>query len=316
VAKKKASAKKSTIQEVREDINPQLCKTYNPEKHDWSHAWVAEPKFDGIRCNIVVSEQGIAKAYSRNGKPLWNLDKILAEIQTKPQLKNLVFDGEVYVKDWNLSMAIVKRSTKTHPDQDKIKFHVWDCITIGEWHQKYTRGKENKVGVSYVSNSLRQNRLLPLADCKNIEIVQGKIVNNAEELNTVYIEYLEKGYEGVLLKNPEGIYECGRRSPHWLKVKPWSDADLTVIGSYPGEGKHLGRIGGLVLQGEVTWMDNVHQVRTEVGTGFTDEERERFQGMADLGTLIGRIVEIKFQDITADGSCRFPVYHRLRLDKE
>lgn len=310
--------KTSTIQDVRDDINPQLCKTYNPDKHDWTHPWIAEPKFDGLRC-VIVSDGGVTP-YSRNGKPLWNMLPILTGIaDCSNKMSGMVLDGEVYTKDWNLSMSIVKRSTQSHPDQDKLKFHVWDCLTLGEWHQKYMSGKEQKVGISYVSNAKRKERLSSLANgkhCENIEIVKGIVVNNAEELNTVYLKFLKQGYEGVVLKDPEGIYECGRRSPNWLKVKPWSDADLTVVGSYPGEGKHLGRIGGLVLEGECDWLGQTYNVKTEVGTGFSDEERQIFQEMADSNSLEGLIVEIKFQEITVDGSCRFPVYSRLREDRE
>jgi ATP-dependent DNA ligase len=278
----------------------------NLDKHKWDHVWIAEPKFDGLRC-IVTTDNFKASAYSRNGKPLWNMFNILAELaDCKRNVQNLVFDGEVYTKDWNLSMSIVKRSTQDHPDMDKLRYHVWDCLTIKEW----------KAGKSSVSNLIRKERLLPLADCKTISIVQGVQVHDDAQLQLAYQNFLVEGYEGSILKNPQGIYECGRRSPNWLKIKPWSDADLTVIGAYPGEGKHNGRIGGLVLMGEVTWKDKTYSVRTEVGTGFTDDERDYFQKLNDAGKLSGKIVEIKFQDITVDGSCRFPVYNRLREDRE
>lgn len=292
-------------QKVRKDINPQLCKTLNPDKHKWNHVWIAEPKFDGLRC-IVTTDKFKTSAYSRNGKPLWNMFNILAELaDCKRNVRDLVFDGEVYTKDWNLSMSIVKRSTQDHPDMDKLRYHVWDCLTIKEW----------KAGKSSVSNLIRKERLLPLADCETINIVQGVQVHDNAQLQLAYQHFLSEGYEGSILKNPQGIYECGRRSPNWLKIKPWSDADLTVIGAYPGEGKHIGRIGGLVLVGEVIWKDKTYSVRTEVGTGFTDVERDYFQKLNDAGKLCGKIVEIKFQDITVDGSCRFPVYNRLREDK-
>lgn len=300
----------STIQTSREDINPQLCKVFNPAKHKWGRPWLAEPKFDGLRCWVEVNasrrgKPGTATAYSRNGKPLWNMTPILDEaIEHCPGTYFL--DGEVYTQDWNLSMSIVKRSTQTHPDMDKLRFHVWDCLD----------SDEVAVGKSIVSNHVRKERLSPWSKGNYIKLVQGTLVNNQEELQSVYVEFLKQGYEGAILKDTEGIYECGRRSPYWLKIKPWTDADLTVVGSYPGEGKHLGRIGGLVLEGSAEWNNTIYQVRTEVGTGFTDEERESFQKMADEGTLVGRTVEIKFQDITVEGACRFPVYSRLREDKE
>lgn len=295
--------KVSTIQKVRHDIDPQLCKVFNPAKHVWNKTWYAEPKFDGIRC-IIVFDKGIAKPYSRNGKPLWNMNGILDELQDTWK-SECILDGEVFTTDWNLSMGIVKSSTVDHPDKDKLRFHVWDCLTLAEW----------KAGSSSVSNHDRQERLAFVNGMERIKRVESRPINNQEELTKAYTDFLLEGYEGAILKDPDGIYEKGRRSPYWLKIKPWTDADLTVIGSYPGEGKHVGRIGGLVLEGKAVWKGLIYSIRTEVGTGFTDGERESFQDMEKSGTLVGRIVEIKFQDITVDGACRFPVYHRLREDK-
>lgn len=305
----------NTIQEVRADVNPQLCKTYNPAKHKWNKQWLAEPKFDGLRC-IVIVENKVARAYSRNGKPLWNMDNILDEIMTQ-DLDNYVLDGEVYTKNLNLSLGIVKRSTQNHPDQDDLRYHIWDLLTIKEWKSTWTDNKDDTHKVySSVSNLDRKKRLDPLFDLEYTEIVYGVPVSNEEEFQNAYKEFLVGGFEGAVLKDPSGPYQGGRRSPYWLKIKPWSDADLNVVGAYAGEGKHLGRIGGLILEGECEWQGKTYQVRTEVGTGFTDAEREFFQGLWDSQSLVGRVVEIKFQDVTVEDACRFPVYHRLREDKE
>lgn len=307
---KKAKTKTVKVKSpVRADIDPQLCKTYNPDKFDWTSPWIIEPKFDGLRCIVVVNIAGIAQSYSRNGKPLWNMGNILAEIEVgcyNAGVNNVVFDGEVYTKDWNLSMSIVKRSTQKHPDQDKLRYNVWDCLTMEEWKAKK----------STVSNAERKERLSVLDGGTCVELVKSSIIHNPEELAHAYADFLSNGFEGAILKNPAGHYELGRRSPNWLKIKPWYDADLTCVGSFAGEGKHTGRIGGLVVSGSVEWNGKTYDVRTEVGTGFTDQERETFQIMEDAGTLSGRIIEIKFQDVTVDGSCRFPVFHRLREDRE
>lgn len=301
-------------QETRADIDPQLAKTMNPAKFKWDHSWNAEPKLDGLRCIVMVEPMkpcGVA-AYSRNGKPLWNMQNILFEVAKtngwpKWARDGFVLDGEVYTKDWNLSMSIVKRSTQSHELVDQLRYHVWDCLTLKEWESRGT----------LVSNHERRQRLFALLkDPHYIQTIESTPVSNAEELQQAYLRFLEQGYEGAILKNPLGPYKLGRRSPDWLKIKPWFDADLRVVGCYPGEGKHLGRIGGLVLEGSVEWRDHSVDVHTEVGTGFTDEEREFFQGLHDSDKLSGKIVEIKYQEITVDGACRFPVYNRLREDKE
>ena len=308
--KKKPKPKVSTIQPVRADIDPQLCKVYNPDKFKWNKTWIAEPKFDGLRCIVAVEgweEKKTVRAYSRNGKPLWHLDHVLNEIREKTgEESQLFFDGEVYSTDWNQSMSVVKRSVSDHPNPTSIYYHVWDCLESIEW----------KLKKSNVSNADRKQRLALVSGGTYVEVVQGVEVKSHDEFWTVYQSFLEQGYEGAILKDPEGPYELGRRSPYWLKQKPWTDADLTVIGAYAGEGKHVGRIGGLVLEGEAEWKGRTYGIRTKVGTGFTDAEREYFQHLWDSKSLEGKIVEVTFQDITEDGAMRFPVYHRLREDKE
>src|SRR4029079_11646245 len=74
------------------------------------------------------------------------------------------------------------------------------------------------------------------------------------------------GGEGLMLRQPQSLYEAGR-SPSLLKVKPYDDAEATVIAHEPGKGKYVGKLGAL-------------RVRTDdgrefsIGSGFTDAERE------------------------------------------
>lgn len=303
----------------RPDINPQLCKVFNTAKHKWDKPWIVEPKFDGLRCWVVVDKEGKATPYSRYGKPLWNMQVVLEEIE-EAGFQDYVLDGEVYTKDWGLSLSIVKTSTQDHPDMDKLHFHIWDCLLGTELRSTWTDARKVTHHVySNVSNHVRKTeRLWPWTTLKSehVQVVPTRMVSSNEELQLVYTDFLTQKYEGAILKDPSGHYYGGRRSADWLKIKPWTDADLTIVGAYAGEGKHDGRIGGLILEGEAEWNGVRYIVHTECGTGFTDEEREYFQILWDSGKLNGMIVEIKFQDITADGSCRFPVYNRLREDKE
>ena len=326
MAKKKAEPKEkiSTKQPVRADINPQLCKVLNENKFVFTKPWIIEPKFDGLRCWMVVDSKGKATPYSRNGRPLWNMKSVIEEVE-EVCFQNYVLDGELHSKDWNLSMGILKSSVTEHAEADKLNFHVWDSLTIDEVHATWTDVQKHvHTCFSDVSNHARkQDRLWPWipsekwtdANPKHVTVVPTRFVSSHEELKVAYLEFLEQGYEGAILKDPDAGYYGGRRGPNWLKIKPWTDADLLVVGSYPGEGKHLGRIGGLVLEGSATWNGETYQVKTEVGTGFSDQEREEFQLLAETNTLNGRTVEIKFQDITVEGACRFPVFHRLRDDK-
>jgi DNA ligase-1 len=110
---------------------------------------------------------------------------------------------------------------------------------------------------------------------------------------------VREGGEGLMLRQPESAYEPGR-SPTLLKVKPYDDAEATVIAHEPGKGKFAGKLGAL-------------RVRTDdgrefsVGSGFTDVERES-------PPPVGTVITYRFEGLTAKGLPRFPSYLRVRRD--
>ncbi len=110
---------------------------------------------------------------------------------------------------------------------------------------------------------------------------------------------VKMGGEGLMLRQPLSAYEAGR-SPTLLKVKPYDDAEATVIAYEPGKGKFAGKLGAL-------------RVRTDdgrefsIGSGLTEAERE---SPPPLGTVI----TYRFRGLTAKGMPRFPSFLRIRRD--
>ena len=76
-------------------------------------------------------------------------------------------------------------------------------------------------------------------------------------------EALEKGYEGLMVKPIQGLYE-NKRSSAWLKVKPLIEVTLKVIAVNEGDGKAKGMVGAIVAEGE----DDGKFYRVNVGTGL------------------------------------------------
>ena len=80
--------------------------------------------------------------------------------------------------------------------------------------------------------------------------------------------------------------------------------DCVVTGRYEGEGKHNGSLGGLTVTQE-------NGETCDVGSGFNDQDRSYLWSMP-LDDLVGRICEVKYQDLTGDNIMRFPVFKRWR----
>jgi DNA ligase-1 len=107
------------------------------------------------------------------------------------------------------------------------------------------------------------------------------------------------GGEGLMLRQPGSRYERAR-STTLLKVKKFLDAEAVVIGHEAGLGRHKGRVGALVAR-----FANGKEFR--VGTGLKDRERAN-------PPPVGSTITVKYQELTKDGSPRFPVYIGVRAD--
>ena len=119
-----------------------------------------------------------------------------------------------------------------------------------------------------------------------------------------YNLFLDKGHEGAMVKDPMGHYRF-KKHKDWIKIKPVNDVDLTVESLVQGEGKYVGMLGAAIVK--------YRGKRVNVGTGFSDEEREQL--WKDPSLIKGRIIEIQYHEETPDGSRRHPRFVRVREDK-
>ena len=85
-----------------------------------------------------------------------------------------------------------------------------------------------------------------------------------------------------------------------LKLKPYLDAEATVIQHLPGKGKFAGMMGALLVE-----MDNGKRFR--IGTGFSDAERRN-------PPPIGSVINYKYHGLTNNGVPRFASFLRVRKD--
>jgi DNA ligase-1 len=93
-------------------------------------------------------------------------------------------------------------------------------------------------------------------------------------------------------------------------LKPFIEVSLEVVAVEEGTGRNIGKLGALVCKGE----DNGQRIQVNVGSGFTDSNRDTYWSGRD--SLIGNIVEVRADAVTQnqDGtySLRFPRFLRFR----
>lgn len=154
-------------------------------------------------------------------------------------------------------------------------YKVFDYLT----HSEYERGKAR---VEYDS----RYKCLLLCNIPYIYIAERVQVGSLEILELYLKEVVNKGYEGVMLIQPDWIWKDTKsRKVDFCKWKKRPTVDLLCLGCEEGTGKYEGMIGALVLQDS--------EGRTvSVGSGMSDEDRLR-----DPDFFIGKVVEMFYEQI-------------------
>ena len=266
-----------------------------------------EPKLDGVRCLTVIDyENRTVIQFSRNGKELTNFGHITSAILDNIDLlaRSYVLDGEIVSSSFQDLMKQVHRKDDVQAEDARLM--LFDMIPLSEF----------RAGASVLGQRRRSNFLRGLKrifdHIGNIDIIPQKEVDLDGLVGQLeYRQYnkdaVDSGYEGIMIKDPDAVYEC-KRSVSWLKQKPFIEVSLTVVETEEGTGRNAGKMGALVCEG----IDDDKHIRVNVGSGFTDQQRDEFWSCR----TDGQVVEVRADAITQnqDGtySLRFPRFLKFR----
>ena len=266
-----------------------------------------EPKLDGVRVIVICDvDKDEVKLFSRNGKELSNFPEINKQFDEMldQMSESMVFDGEVMSDDFQTLMREIHR--KGGAKTKDAKLNLFDCMPL-----------YNFMDGSCVEPITERKKWLDKYEFgPNINVVESVRINLSEpDGQKQFADYnkmcIDRGFEGIMVKPIGGIYEC-KRSTGWLKVKPFIEVSLKVVDVEEGTGRNAGKLGALVVEG--TDMDKF--IKTNVGSGLTDTDRETF--WEAKAKLIGQIVEVRAdaitqnQETTDEWSLRFPRFLRFR----
>lgn len=290
-----STVNKAAGKKIIHEFNTMLAHKYDPKRITKWPVYV-EPKLDGMRCIAKVTKGGV-EFVSRNGKAITSIPHLEKEVramldQNFKSYDTLFVDGELTSGDnFNISISALRK--KDAIAKEAI-FHIFDILTEEEFTGSSTATQSDRVldlkGIS--------------EDFDSLQVVAYDMAYDDQQVWAMYHLQREKGMEGIIVKDPNGIYEP-KRSYAWMKIKDQNDADLRVVGVFEGQGKYVGQLGGLIVD---------HKgVEVRVGSGLSDADREELWHRQD--ELIGQIAEVQYHEVTPDGSLRHPRFVRFRDDK-
>jgi DNA ligase-1 len=255
-----------------------------------------QPKLDGVRC-LIQYDTGNVVAYSRTGKEWKNIDHILFELvpffQKHP---NVILDGELYnhelKNDFEKIISLVRKTKPTDEDRlessEMVQFHCYDTVME---HMNF-QGRKKFIHDNFALN-----------DKSNIKNVYSVMVFNTEEVEAFHESYLEKGYEGSILRQNKP-YEC-KRSWTLMKVKDFSDAEATITGYELGKGKREGTLGKFMMTD-----DDGNEFGCPPGKGYTYKDMKDI--LDNIHDYIGQRATFTYFERTKAGSYRHPLFKCIR----
>ena len=269
-----------------------------------------EIKLDGVRVITIIRDDKV-EMFSRNGKQFHNFGHIIAEIEAvikdNPAPYPLVLDGEVMSANFQDLMKQVHR--KDGKQSTDAVLHLFDMLPLTAFREgsydkpQHVRSQYVRSWVEKYSDVLEHVQAL---DWEDVDLSTTEGEKRFVELNKAAVD---GGYEGVMIKDIDAPYEC-KRSHAWLKAKPFIEVTLEVTDVEEGTGRNEGRLGAVVCSG----TDDGKDIRVNVGSGFTDDNRTSF--WTDRDALVGQLVEVRADAVTQnqDGtySLRFPRFKTFR----
>lgn len=233
--------------------------------------YLVSEKLDGVRAFWDGQ-----RLLTRNAHPIPAPDWFIADFPKQ------ALDGELWIgrREFERLSGLVRRQTVDEAAWRDVRYMVFELPQApGSFRQRVQALQElvNRSGVPW------------------LQVVEQFEIASRQALEGKLDEVLQSGGEGLMLHRADAAYVTGRGDV-LLKVKRWRDAEATVVGYQPGQGRYHGMLGAL----RVRTADGVEFM---LGTGLSDAVRRN-------PPPIGSQLTFRYRDLTAQGRPRFASFHR------
>ncbi|MDY0097511.1 MAG: ATP-dependent DNA ligase [Candidatus Dojkabacteria bacterium] len=270
-----------------------------------------QPKFDGLRCQIhkwdesKVGKEGVkervwhrylkpengdtrslfgsgesnrfnVRLFTRNLEDVTEMFPEIVEYARGLKQNSFIMDSEIvgwnYKKEKFLSYQETMQRRRKYSIESKredipVKAFVFDLLFL---EGKSLVSEDTKERISLLKEVIRDTQ-------GGIVLAESKVVSVGKDVEEYFNMSVEKGLEGIIVKDLKGGYRPGARNYEWIKMKKSMDKelvdtiDMVVVGYYKGSGRRsefgLGAILGAIYNEEL----DVYDAICKIGTGMKDD---------------------------------------------
>jgi ATP-dependent DNA ligase len=262
-------------------ILPMLAHGWTVNDNRMPDTVMVQPKIDGVRA-LICTSKGVITICSRTGKPIKSVPHLCTAVEALNLPSGTYLDGELYTDEIKFE-DISGACRRLEPDKtsEKLKFYVFDCFNVN---------------VSSVPFADRYSTLQMMEMTAPLVLVETKTVTKLS-IDVHLDSYIKQGYEGVMIRDPSSPYTLNERSRYLLKYKRFFDDEYKIVHAKEATGRD---------KGTVVWV-----CETNNGVEFSCRPQgtvaHRSQLWANHHEHIGKMLTVRYQEMTRDGIPRFPV---------
>jgi DNA ligase-1 len=271
---------------------PMLAMELEKHKKSLEFPVDVQPKLDGILATAWRDNTGKLRLTSRNGKD-FNIPHLKTEL-SKILPKDSYLLGEVYLhgEPFQNIVSLVKRE---QPRQKLLKFYTTDLINK----------KNNSIPWNKRHGLLEQK----INETLHVKKVPTLIADNLDKIKELQKKFEEEGYEGIIVRNPQSVYEPGKRSQGLLKSKEFKDDEFRITGFTQGTGAHKGTLIWELAAGDKKFK--------APSSGSLNERKQLYKKVKDNPEdYVGQQLKVKYQMLSREGIPRFPIGLGIRLPED
>lgn len=227
---------------------PMLAKTYNGNVWKKVSCMYGQYKINGLRCIVTAYTQNdmfkpIRLRFQSREGIIWNTLENLSDYLLYVIPANIIsdmidgsvaLDGEIYLPGHTVNEINHFVKDSSCPENKLLQFWCYDIMMEGTQTNRNDYRYNIHTPTSFADINVHLNNK------ERLIILPSRIVSNDNEATEARNYYINLGFEGLILRNPDTDYQYGRRRVNYMeKFKDTAEGDFVIIDIYKEEKRDL-----------------------------------------------------------------------------